>query len=910
MILLLIVSDLYSATIKGKVKDITTGKALVGATMILVDSKSGAITDSKGNYQIKGLESGTLSVTAKYIGYKKQTRQILILKSDDEVTLNFSMVEEGIKTADVIVEARADKELESSARQSEKQALNVINVITAETIDHSTDKTAADALQRVSGLSLYRDQGEGRYVIMRGLEQRFSNTLVNGVKIPSPESKDRFVPLDIFPSTLLERIEVTKALTPDMEGDAIGGTTNLVIREAGNEPTLFVNAYTGYSEQLLNSKFYTFNKNAVSDLDPDRKYGSVSDANPTVLVTGRKSVTSSDFSYDNLKFKAENAPVDQNFSIVSGARFFDQKFGIIGSGVYQNTYNSYLEDDYSMDNSLLNNNYIPVPLQQDGRYYSTNKTRLGVALKTDYIFDESNILKFNVVYVNQEVAEVRFDTTVNIGYSRGSADFTYDFRSALRYENVKNLQLEGSHRLSKAINLKWTGTLSDAVQDRPDEAQIEVFQNYDNNHVIQPFQGLNHITRSWRKNDDKQYLGKIDIDYLPDFIENLSFKGGGLIQTMSRANFENDYTLSPIRINGQTQPWNGVDSAVVTPSAAYGNPVFGYQNYQAKETILSGYLSFYYILDNIDILGGARFENTHDNYYTAAAGLQSAEAIVNYTDILPSLHIRYRLNSEEQIRFSIVKTLIRPGYFDLVPAQDRTDIQTTTGNPYLKPSHSLNIDARYEIYPAPTDIFSLGVYFKKIDDEIEVTTDYSDPLNTIIEKKNVGIVYAEGFELVGAKHFGNFAVVANYSFINTNIKTLKYILTKDASGNPVIPVPSYIQSREMVGASPHILNLSLIYDNKDWGTTLQTAYNLTGKRLELVNPDDGMDQYQLTIQELDFSFEQNIFKSFKVYLKMTNLLNTPTQIVIPSGQYKVFNTLTQRIDYNKMRANIGFSYKL
>ena len=297
LFLFLCVNGLYSANIKGKIKDEVTGETLIGASVMVMETRIGVRTDKFGRYHIEGLEKGHYTLVVKYLGYKKETKEVKIKKKDDEVNIDFSLDIEEITTASVIVEARADKELESSARQSEKNSNTVINVITAESIEHSTDQTSADVLQRISGLSLVRSQGEGKYVIMRGLDQRFNNTLINGVKIPSPESRDRFVPLDIFPSQLLQRIEITKALTPDMEGDAIGGTTNLIIREASNEPTIYANVSTGYSTFLLDNKFNSFNHNAVNDLDPDRIYGSVTDKNPLLLMKDRASVTSSNLQH-------------------------------------------------------------------------------------------------------------------------------------------------------------------------------------------------------------------------------------------------------------------------------------------------------------------------------------------------------------------------------------------------------------------------------------------------------------------------------------------------------------------------------------------------------------------------------------------------------------------------------------
>ena len=247
------------------------------------------------------------------LGYEQYESKVVLPEDIAEVVLEIYLKESPIGVGEVVVRARANRELEAAGIRKEFESNNIINVITAQTIERSTDRTATEVLQRVSGLSIIKQNGEGHAVVMRGLTQQYNNTLVDGIKIPSPESKDRFIPLDIFPSSLFKRIDVTKSLTADLPGDAIGGTTDLVIRRAPESFILQVSAATGYNSSVQNNPFMTFDASTVQELDPDRLHHIVDQENPTAFTKdayGRLTVSPSDFSVNNLKFTYKNSPID------------------------------------------------------------------------------------------------------------------------------------------------------------------------------------------------------------------------------------------------------------------------------------------------------------------------------------------------------------------------------------------------------------------------------------------------------------------------------------------------------------------------------------------------------------------------------------------------------------------------
>ena len=226
---LLLIAAIFShptsaGSIRGIVRAKGSNEILIGANLILKGTELGAASGQFGVFNIEHIPAGEYSLHVRLMGYKKIEIDHITISSDTTVVIqNIFLEEKLVDMAEIVVQGRANRELEASGIRSEFDANNVVNVVTAQTIERSTDRTAAEVLQRISGLSLLKNNGEGRYVIMRGLEQQYNNTLIDGIKIPSPESKDRFIPLDIFPAALFERIDVMKSLTPDLPGDAIGG---------------------------------------------------------------------------------------------------------------------------------------------------------------------------------------------------------------------------------------------------------------------------------------------------------------------------------------------------------------------------------------------------------------------------------------------------------------------------------------------------------------------------------------------------------------------------------------------------------------------------------------------------------------------------------------------------------------
>lgn len=271
------------ASFSGEVVDASTGEWLTGATVTLSDGEEVFGTKAvglDGSFAFPSLESGEYSLTISSTGYTTLSTRIQVY---GDVVNRFTLTAEMESIAGVTV-IGTSVGTDVDARRIERLSPNVMNVISAKQIQLSPDITVANVVQRVSGLSIERNSsGDPQYAIVRGMDKRYNNTLVNGIKIPSPDNENRFVPLDIFPAVFLERLEVYKSLTADMEADAIGGTVNMVMKSAPARRLFDGDFQIGYNQRNFEHDFGTYDRSRLSKLSPKELFGDEYRAVPEIF---------------------------------------------------------------------------------------------------------------------------------------------------------------------------------------------------------------------------------------------------------------------------------------------------------------------------------------------------------------------------------------------------------------------------------------------------------------------------------------------------------------------------------------------------------------------------------------------------------------------------------------------------
>ncbi|KRT14623.1 TonB-dependent receptor [Pedobacter ginsenosidimutans] len=916
LFLLLFCAGTANATkLKGHVYDKQTGEAIVGATVVLENPRRTTNTGLDGTFEFKDVKVGAAKISVSYITYKTIEKTLVILKEDND-HLKFYMESDSKSLDDITIKSNAVSSTDQGARRLEKNAPQLMNIVSGRSIEISPDLTVANVMQRISGVSIERNSnGDGQYAILRGMDKRYNYTLVNGVKIPSPDNKYRYVPLDLFPSDLLDRLEVYKTLTPNLEGDAIGGAINMVMKNAPGLLQVNANVSTGYSQLFFDRKFTSYNASGINYKSPYE-------------INGKNyNATQSDFTKGTLDYKYKNPAPNLIGSLSLSKRFLDNKLGVVLAGSYQNTYRGSNSTFYN--NSVVGIDPYAKITSKSYREYSEQQQRTGLHGKIDYVFNKDHQISLYNVYVNLKNQQVRdaVTTTYNGVYNptAGNAELVYDTRSRLTEQQIYNTTLHGDHKFfDDKFKVQWSAVYSSAKNDVPDNTSISL------NGVQQNFQSKrtslvnsNPVTRRWERNTDEDLAGYLDLTYQVLAGEHkLDVMAGGLYRDKQRSSFFNNYNLAPSAANAfdlygvNFQHYTDLNLIVSNPTGAVSNSL----TYDASEKIAAGYGMFKYNSAKLEVIGGLRVEHTNQGYnllFPAGEAFPKGNQI--YTDLLPSLTAKYFLSQKAQLHASYYKALNRPGFYEIVPGKVKNEEFIERGNVNLQRALADNFDLRYELFPGASEQLLVGAFYKRIKNPIEYTfqADAVRGQDTYYTPGNFGTANNYGAEVDYIKYFSKIGLKANYTYTHSRINTTKTTRVINSTTGDTEPA-NVNQERPLYGQSAHIANLSLLFKDTKKGWDLQLAGAYTGPRINTVSQFLNNDLWQEGFVQVDASAEKRFKGGISVFVKANNILNTPTKLFI-KGTNPANNDIKEdlvkngktliRSDYYGQNYLVGFRYK-
>lgn len=886
LVLIFLISSLVAANntttaisdIKGVVVD-SYGEPLIGATVSIENTNHYGIAGLDGSYIIKNIPEGDYKIKVEFYSFKTLTQEVSVTENGT-IELNFTLEDDLESLGEVVVVAeKANGDSQLGARQTERESQNVVNVISGQVIDQSPDITVANVLQRVSGVSIERDNsGDGQFAIIRGMDKRYNYTLVNGIKIPSPDPRNRYVPLDIFPADLLDRLEVTKALTPDMEGDAIGGVMDLIMKDAPSELKINANIGTGYNQLFIDRPFRRFNSSATQSRSPRDRFGN------------DHSATIDDFTVDNLDFQDYTPRPHQIYNFSIGNRFFDKKLGVLVAGSYQNTFRGANSLFFDTDVSREDNKPFYDNVQE--RQFSNELGRMGVHAKLDYKINKNHkIDMYNAfMYLSEDETRTRIDTNLRIGRAGqgvGTGRVELGERARVRRQQIYNTTLKGKHQITKKFDADWSAVYSFAKNNEPDLAELVktsgVRRNPEGELVVDPVILDRDFRRRWTNNSDTDLAGYLNLNYRDTYGNlNVDYSVGGMFRNKERDNFYDRYLFrtSPI-----TQEWNGdVFEHTWNLFNTQGTPTDPL-NYESYEDVRAYYGMAKIKYGDWRVMGGVRVENTEFGWETdGPPQLVGRTGSIDYTDILPSLHLRYSPVNEFNVKASYFKSIARPNFFEVIPYQINEDDFRERGNPDLQRTRADNYDVRFEYYPGKLDQIMLGFFTKRITDPIE-TALFIDGQAIFLQPNNFGTATNRGIEFDFTKYFRDFGVRAFYTYTDSQITTSKIVRFRNDEGS--LTSREEDQTRPLQGQSDHIANISLLYKNQKYKWDIQLAAVYTGERIISVSPYLDNDIWQEAFTQLDLSIEKGITENLTIYTKINNLLNTPLRANIK--QENTFN---------------------
>ncbi len=867
-----------AGNLRGEVTELESEEPMVGATVQLLNTDYNALVGLDGTYQIRNVPDGVYDVLVSYVGYRHIQQTIEI--NGQEVKLDFKLAFDSKELGEVVIVAD-NAGTDGQARTLERTSSSVLNIISSKQIQLSPDITVANVIQRVSGLSIERNaSGDPQYAIVRGMDKRYNNTLINGIKIPSPDNQNRFVPLDIFPAVFLERLEVYKSLTADMEADAIGGTVNMVMKNAPKSFLIDADVQLGYNEMNLNTGFNSYDRSVLSMLSPREIYGDEHRATPE------------DFPAENMVINRITPMPDVFANATIGNRYLGDKLGVMVGGSFQNSYrpvSNYIYDptvDWRPGNPLVMSDLIV-------RSTSSQQERIAFHGKLDYDLNDNHNFSFyygryllNEFRVREQIRQESF--VIDNNYSVYPIN-----RFSNIFQDITTYDLRGEHRILPNLSAKWAGVYSLASNDLPDDGVFATTGQYDPiNNIISNesvyFQGTRN-SRAWERNQDNDLSFYLDFVYKPYiFNEHSEIKFGGLARNKVRDNYYNYYNYAQVFGQFRGEQWDDFSDVAFTAMAnPFGSGDRSNLVYDATEDVYAAYINTSWLIANrTNIQAGLRAEQTFQGYeineLSASTNNTDLAQEQDYLHLFPSFSIKHELNEKTNLRATYFKGISRPGFYEIVPtirnAGGGDSFYSEQGNADLKPSIGHSVDLRYELFPSSVDQFLLGAFYKKIIDPIEfgfpqAGEDGSTSTNRILPQ-NFDDAMNFGIEADYTKYFNRFGIRMNYTFTQSEITTNKVLINEDRSRTVVQ------QTRPLQGQSDHIGNLSLLYKNQRSMLDIQLVVNYTGERIAFVSPFVDADHYMMPMTQLDLSVEKGFGTKFVIFVKANNLLDTPYQLYV------------------------------
>ena len=899
--------SVQAGTIRGRVSGGAGREALIGATVLVQGTSRSAPVDAAGRYEIRDVPAGRYQLQASFVGFRTETKPV-VLAENATLKLDFNLTEQTQNLGAVTVTGQLNREEDAASRRSEKTADNVINVIAARAIERSPDINVANVLTRVSGVTVQRTPGGsgGAYAFIRGMEPRYNNTLVNGAKIASPDAQTRFLPLDIIPSDLVQRIEVHKALLPSMEGDAIGGTVNIVTKTAPDTTLLLATGAVGYSQLLLDRKYSWFQKADIQQQSPNERAGHVVSSQP------------GDFSRSNLRISPKQAPANSTVGLTYGRRFLDKRLGFIAAASWQDQYfgsnGSFADVRSELKETRASLNYVSAP-----RRTSSHQTNAGLVTHVDFVLNPRNKLGWHTLLLLSDFSQVRTstDSSFTDQHTIAGTGTMHDYlRTLTQRQVVVNTRLEGVHELRPNLLLDWAAIGTDGRERAPDWATVNlvyllrVDPTDPDGHRIQRTQSfLEPVSRLWRHNDNRDYSGLLNLTWQPTLRGHaIELKAGGLYRHTSRYNRQDSYTLKPgFGANGNKEVFTTIEAANWIVYNAQGTAERDPSNYDGTEDIAAGYAQAKVDVGPLQVLGGVRLEHTNQHFTT----LQKADILADpttpdnliktYLDLLPSLHLRYALTPSQNLRLSYFAGLTRPSIAELVPNRSFGINSDFSGNYKLRRATADNFDLRYELYQDAEGLFTAGIFYKRIQDPIEYK--YLNALGDqlLLQPDNFGTASNYGVEVVATHFFGRFGLSGNYTYVSSAIRVPKTYNVTDADGHPALLHTEL--DRPLQGQARNVANVSLLYRVRPARFYAQLSYQFTDRTLQVVNPA-GPDYYLQPQSFLALSLEKGVSRRFTAFGKFNNLLNTAATLQVGTS------TLVVQRDETRADYLVGLRYAL
>ncbi len=900
--------------IMGKVVSSETGAPLAFASVALMHLESaadttgtpsgGAMTKPDGSYRIVA-NPGLYKIVVSFVSYHHRSVTAIEVPDGQVATVDVSLVPDAMTLKTVQVTAKSIENTEASVLAQQKRAPAVSDGISSQQIAKSTDSNAAEALQRVTGLSIVGR----RYVYVRGLGERYSSTQINGATVGTPEPNKRVVPLDLFASSLLDNVVVQKTYTPDQPGEFGGGVVNISTRDFPGRKLWDFSVSVGGNGTTTGRTFYTYEGGKTDFLGIDDGTrglpGAIDRLARNTKITRRGAFSSAGFSADtigllgrafnrtwNRKTQTGLPSYAANATYGNERDLFDRSLGFLGSFSMSNGFRTTQgeENVYKSDGGIL------IPETAYDVTTSEATTLWGAIANSSYRLNDFNTISVRGIYNRSAEDEVRF-------YEGENNDSGKPLRNS-RFDYVERGLFAGSvstsHTLTRMGNAKvdLRYNYSRAARSEPDRREYNY--EYERDYVVADEEIVDSLD-VWRLSGRSASLGltrmfgrSVEDERSPEINLTIPFKQWGRLDSKFRfgALVKNKDRDSSWRRFFYSAPSSGggagLDSILaLSPEQILTDERIGgasttfmlqeltkpeSDNYRAHQDLTAGFAMFDLPLSTkLRAVFGARIEDatmkveSYDIFHLTPDSLL-AKAKLSNTDLLPAVNLSYAFRDDLTLRGAYSVTVSRPDFRELSNfwITDYVSGYPEVGNPELKRAKIQNTDLRVEAYPNPNELLAASLFYKKLVNPIERSLQGGEtPVYKPINGKGGSIVGTElearvGLDRVSPK-MAPFATTANITLVRSRTDVSK--LGVETS-----------QKRPLEGQSPYVVNLGLFYANAKGTNGATLMFNRFGRRLSRVGVQRLPDIYEQPRTSIDMTYSRHMGIG-RLKLSLENLLD-------------------------------------
>ena len=911
-----------SGLIRGVIIDNEFQDPVPFTNIIVKEVGTGTTSDFDGNYEIE-LSEGVYTLMFSFMGYETLEISDVKVSSQELAVVNVTMNTLAQGLDEVVISVSASKNTETSVLEFQKKSVSLVDGLSSQRIKSSGASNIASAVKSVPGVSV---QG-GKYVYVRGLGDRYTKSILNGIDIPGLDPDRNTIQMDIFPTNILDNVIVIKSATADMPADFTGGIVDVLTKEFPNSKRLSISVSSAYNPKMH------YNNNYLSSVSSNTDFLGFDDGlrsipvNPNQGYSVLEGINSPKISEVTNKFNPNMSALkktslgDYSFSISGGNQKTigsDMRLGYFGSFSYKNTTdfyeksqnNTFYKEADSKIFQLSKNRTQNGPLGQNSVILSAMG---GFSFKTSLSKYKLNILHIQ----NGESSAGIFDQTVNLNDSKELLKHNLDYTQRA----ITNILISGTHTFNQdsawKLNWKLSPTKS-SIKDK--DVRTTSFEVVDNGTF--QIKENDKPTRIWRNLDELNLVGKLDLERKLKLFNNDSKLKFGTLGSFK----EREYDIYSFRINvpdnmGILNNGNPDDllksSNLWSPNNIFGNHIALYtnggvekgKNYDANQLTLAGYSSIEFKIGiKLKSVIGIRAEKFIQKYSGENSGgtiNYQDEKVIDKLDVFPSTNLIYSLKENSNIRFSYSKTTARPSFKEASIAEifDPLSNMTFIGNIKLRPSYIDNLDLKFEIFGDKNELFAVSGFYKSFQDPIELS--YYESATENFQPKNLGNAKVFGLEFEMRKQISQaIGININASIIESKQEYGTSELNLRTNG--LRAGESLGTYRRLQGQSPYLINSSIDYKDEN-GLITGLFFNMQGKTLEVVGTGFAPDVYTHPFESLNFNLSKKIGenknKTFTV--KIENLLDSKKE-----SYYESFKAVNRIFSFRDLGRTFSIGYNV